>query len=249
MDSTRSYRCMVIDDESHALELLTDYIKAIPRLQLVKTFQNPIAALMETRQDDRYDFIFVDIDMPHLSGMELARSLRPFTNFLVFTTAHPKYAVEAFDIRADHYLLKPISMNKFAVTVDLLLKSKENSAITGPAPSPDHTFFIKSDQKNKLIKICPQDIIAIEGLKNYILINTLTQRHIAYLTMKEIEEALQRTGGFIRVHKSFIIAKKFIERVEGRTIKLPKNLEVPIGDTYKQDFFDYISGKAILSSR
>lgn len=247
MNQIKNYRCIVIDDEQHAIELLSDYIEAMPRLQLVKSYSNPIAALMDTNAGETYDFIFMDIDMPQLSGIELAMSLRSRTTFLVFTTAHPKYAVEAFEVRADHYLLKPIGMNKFAMTIDLLLKGKEESA--APVFSTDQTFFIKSDQKNKMIKVCPDEIIAIEGLKNYVLINTTTQKHIAYLTMKEMEDALQPTGGFFRVHKSFIVAKKFIERVEGRTIRLKNNLEVPIGETYRRDFQNYISKKAILSNR
>jgi two-component system, LytTR family, response regulator len=247
MNQTKTYRCVVIDDESHAIELLSDYIEAMPQLQLAKTFSDPIAALMDSNTGETYDFIFMDIDMPKLSGIELAKSLRSRTTFLIFTTAHPKYAVEAFDVRADHYLLKPIGMNKFAMTVDLLLKGRESSM--APTSSPDDTFFIKSDQKNKMIRICPEDIIAIEGLKNYVLINTTSHKHIAYLTMKEMEEALQPTGGFIRVHKSFIVAKKFIERVEGRSIRLKNNLEAPIGETYRQDFQDYILKKALLSNR
>jgi two-component system, LytTR family, response regulator len=247
MNQTKTYRCMVIDDESHAIELLSDYIQAMPQLQLAKTFSDPIAALMDSNGGETYDFIFMDIDMPKLSGIELAKSLRLQTSFLIFTTAHPKYAVEAFDVRADHFLLKPIGMNKFAMTIDLLLKGKESTTVQ--ASSTDHTFFIKSDQKNKMIKICPEDIICIEGLKNYVVINTTCQKHIAYLTMKEIEEALHPTGGFIRVHKSYIVAKKYIERVEGRAIRLKNNLEAPIGETYRQDFQDYILKKALLSNR
>lgn len=246
MDAAKTYRCLVVDDERHAIELLSDYIHSTPRLQLVKTYQDSVDALLDRSPTETYDFAFLDIDMPRLSGLELARSLRPFTTFLVFTTAHPKYALEAFDVRADHFLLKPISMSKFAVAVDLLLKSRD---IT-PNPSPaDNTFYIKSDQKNKLIKIHLHEIISIEGLKNYVLIHTSAQRHIAYLTMKEIENALSHTNGFIRVHKSFIISKHHIERVENRSVLLKQNIEVPIGDTYRQAFFEYITGKVIVSGR
>ncbi|MBX0335324.1 response regulator [Pontibacter sp. HSC-14F20] len=145
---TQTYRCMVIDDESHAIELLSDYIQAIPRLQLTKTYQDPVAALMESQGEENYDFIFMDIDMPRLSGMELAKSLRSLTAFLVFTTAHSKYAVEAFEVRADHFLLKPIGMNKFAMTIDMLLKRREEPA--RPPIRQDTSFFIKSDQKKQV---------------------------------------------------------------------------------------------------
>ncbi|AKD04304.1 LytTR family DNA-binding domain-containing protein [Pontibacter korlensis] len=248
MDATKFYRCVVIDDEDHAIELLTDYIKATPSLHLEKSFQDPIAALMDDAPEIPYDFIFLDIDMPRLTGLELAKSLRSRTRFLVFTTAHQRYALEAFDVRADHFLLKPISMNKFAVTVNLLLKSTKESS-SDPVSPIDNSFFIKGDQKNKLIRIQPHEIISIEGLKNYVLIHTLTQKHIAYLTMKEVEDALGPTKGFVRVHKSFIIANQYIERVEGRIIQLKNNLEVPIGETYKQNFHDYIAGKTLRTGR
>ncbi|WP_276499410.1 LytR/AlgR family response regulator transcription factor [Pontibacter litorisediminis] len=248
MDTNRNYRCVVIDDEDHAIELLADYIAATPRLQLEKTFQDPVAALMDSAPEVPYDFIFLDIDMPRLTGLELAKSLRSRTRFLVFTTAHQKYALEAYDVRADHFLLKPISMNKFALTVDLLLKSTGESN-PDPVYPDDDSFFIKSDQKNKLIRIQLHEIVCIEGLKNYVLIHTLTQKHIAYLTLKEMEDALCPTGRFLRVHKSFIVANQHIERVEGRTIHLKNNLDIPIGETYKPDFYSYIGGKILRTGR
>ncbi|PTX18260.1 LytTR family two component transcriptional regulator [Pontibacter mucosus] len=245
MSLQKTYRCMVIDDENHAIEVLSDYIADTPRLQLVKTFQDPVAALMD--EEEQYDFVFLDIDMPRLSGLDLARSLRDKTRFLVFTTAHQKYALEAFDVQADHFLLKPISLKKFALTVDLLLKNIERSAAS--APPAEQTFFIKSDQKHKLIKINLQELVCVEGLKNYVLLHTLGQRHIAYLTMKEVEDALYTFGGFMRVHKSYIVAKSHIERVESRSIWLRNNLEVPIGDTYRQGFQEYLSDKILVTGR
>lgn len=247
MSTLQRYKCLVIDDERHAIELLTDYIEAVPQLYLARSYQDPVAALMESDSGERYDFIFLDVDMPRLSGMELARVLRPLTSFLVFTTAHPKYAVDAFDIRADHFLLKPIGMNKFALTVNELLKSREAAGQRGSCP--DSTFFIKSDQKNKLIRICFDEIIAVEGLKNYVQIYTSTQKHIAYLTMKETEDALRETERFLRVHRSFIIAKNQITAVHGRTIQLKGGLEVPVGELYKKSFDTYIAENSLFSQR
>ncbi|WP_439879699.1 LytR/AlgR family response regulator transcription factor [Pontibacter sp. MBLB2868] len=247
MNSKLNYRCMIVDDESHAIELLSDYIQSMPQLQLVKTFQDPIAALMDSNTGESYDFIFLDVDMPRLTGIELAKALRAKTRFLVFTTAHLKYAVEAFDVQADHFLLKPIGLNKFALAIDQLLKRSESASL--PPACPDSTFFIKSDNKNKLIRICFDDIIAVEGLKNYVKIYTSTQQHVAYLTMKETEDALCETNRFLRIHRSFIVAIKQIEAVNGRMIQLKNGLDVPVGDSYKKAFFDYVSGKSLVSSR
>jgi len=243
------YKGMLIDDESHAIELLSDYIEAVPQLQLVKTYQDPVAALMESNDEESYDFIFLDIDMPRLSGIELAKSLRAKTTFLVFTTAHPKYAVDAFDVQADHFLLKPIGMNKFVMAIDQLIKGRETAPATAAAPGPDSSFFIKSDQKNKLIRICFDDIIAVEGMKNYVMLYTSTQKHMAYLTMRETEEALTPSANFLLVHKSFIVAKDQIQVVEGRIIRLKQGLVVPVGTTYIEAFQAYISGKSLISGR
>ena len=249
MDSGKKYRCLVVDDEPHAIEVLSDYIQATPSMQLVKAFQDPLAALLERDKEEQYDFIFLDIDMPGISGIELATALRRRTSFLVFTTAHPKYAIEAFDVAADHYLLKPISLAKFATVIERLLQGRDQELTTPAQATEDGAFFVKSEQKNKFIKIQAEEIMAVEGLKNYVILHTLSQRHVVYLTMKEMEEALAPTGNFIRVHKSYVVAKKYLSQVEGNTIRLTNNLEVPIGSTYRQVFFEYLSRKAFISGR
>jgi two-component system, LytTR family, response regulator len=243
------YQCLVIDDESHALELLTDYIQSVPSLQLVKTFQDPIAALMEIMPGNPYDFIFLDIDMPGLSGLELARSLRTKTRFLIFTTAHSKYTLEAFDVEADHYLLKPIALSKFATVVARLLQEAVKAKQPLIANQDDKAFFVKGEQKNKFIKIHPDNILAVEGLKNYVVLHTHSHKHVVYLTMKELEEALSASNGFRRVHKSFIVATSHVTQVEGNTITLTNNMQVPIGNSYRQAFYDYIASKAYISGR
>jgi two-component system, LytTR family, response regulator len=247
MSSTDQYKCLVVDDERHAIELLSDYIAAIPQLYLEQVFQDPVAALMACNKGERYDFIFMDIDMPRLSGIELAQSLRPVTKFLVFTTAHQKYALDAFGAQADQYLLKPISLSKFALTIDQLLKSRES--IVQSATADEQTFFIKSDQKGKFLQLSFGDVIAVEGLKNYVLFYTPGTKHIAYLTMKEAESALCQTDKFIRVHRSYIVAKKQIASINGRTIQLKNGLDVPIGESYWQPFNDFLSGSLLSSNR
>lgn len=248
MNAASQYKCLVIDDERHAIELLTDYIAAIPQLYLEQAFQNPVDALMASNKGEKYDFIFMDIDMPHLSGIELAQSLRPITRFLVFTTAHQKYALEAFGAQADQFLLKPISLSKFALTVDQLLKSREKEAVA-PATVEEQTFFIKSDQKGKFLQLSFDEVIAVEGLKNYVLFYTQGTKHIAYLTMKEAESALAQTNKFIRVHRSYIVAKKQIAFINGRTMQLKNGLDVPIGESYWQAFNDFLSGSLLSSNR
>lgn len=238
--------CIVIDDEKHAVELLVDYIDTLPNLNLIQSYTDPLKALMNINIEDNTDIIFIDVDMPGMTGLDLALALRHKTKYLVFTTAHAKYAIDAFGVQANEYLLKPISMSKFALMVNRLVKSETN--LKREANNNDF-FFIKTDQVQKYIKINLKDLVAIEGLNNYVKIHTITGMHIAYLTMKELEAKLDGNDSFIRVQRSFIISTDFINKVEGTFITLNNKLEVPLGATYKKLFFTFLEKKTLRSNR
>lgn len=242
----RKLNCVIIDDEKHAVELLADYIEAMPNLQLLKYFTNPLQALMEITADDHIDIIFMDMDMPDMSGIDLSIAIRDKTKYLVVTTGHAKYAYEAFGVRANEYLLKPISMSKFALMIKRLLNMEnavKNTSVT------DDFFFIKTDQIQKYTKINIRDIIMIEGLNNYVKIHTVQETHIAYLTMKELESKLQVSNNFVRVQRSFIVAMNYINKVEGYTIILNNKMEIPLGTTYKKQFLMFLGEKTMKSKR
>ncbi|WP_316814645.1 LytTR family DNA-binding domain-containing protein [Pedobacter nyackensis] len=238
--------CIVIDDEKHAVELLVDYIDILPNLNLIKSFTDPLSALMNISLEDNTDVIFIDVDMPGMTGIDLALALRHKTRYLVFTSAHSRYAIDAFGVQANEYLLKPISMSKFALMIDRLIKLDE--AIKKEADKEDY-FFIKTDQVQKYIKVNLKDLVAIEGLNNYVKIHTVAGMHIAYLTMKELEAKLEGNDSFIRVQRSFIISTDFINKVEGAFITLNNKLEVPLGTTYKKHFFSFLDKKTLRSNR
>lgn len=238
--------CIVIDDEKHAVELLVDYIETLPNLNLIQAFTDPLKALMNIRIDDHIDVIFIDVDMPGMTGLDLALALRHKTKYLVFTSAHAKYAIDAFGVQANEYLLKPISMSKFALMVNRLLKL---DADFRRETNNDEFFFIKTDQVQKYIKVNLKDLVAIEGLNNYVKIHTITGMHIAYLTMKELEAKLDGHSSFIRVQRSFIISTNFINKVEGAFITLSNKLEVPLGATYRKLFFTFLEKKTLKSNR
>ena len=243
----KKLNCVIIDDEKHAVQVLADYIHTIPNLQLLKYFTNPLQALMEITAEDHIDIIFMDVDMPGMSGIELSLAIREKTKYLVVTTAHSKYAYDAFGVRANEYLLKPISISKFALMIKRLLIEE------APAPKQpvihDDFFFIKTDQVQKYTKINIKDIIMIEGLNNYVKIHTTRETHVAYLTMKELEAKLQGDNNFVRVQRSFIISMNYINKVEGYTIVLTNKMEVPLGTTYKKHFLDFLGEKTMKSSR
>jgi len=241
------HRCVIIDDESPAIQILTEYIEMMPELELFKSFDNPVKALNEIDEDDDISIIFMDIDMPQMSGLELAVFLRNRTRHLIFTSAHASYAIEAFDLKASHYLLKPFGFVKFGTTVKEIIA--DDASIHQNKTREDDIIFIRSELKNKLIKINIKDIIVIEAMNNYIQIHAPSVTHTVYLTMKELKKSLADRQKFIQVHKSFIINKNFITNVEGALIRMSNKLLIPIGTTYKDDFDKYVKQKTLKSGR
>lgn len=241
-------RCIAIDDEDHALEVVIDHIDEMPGLQLYKSFTNPIVALSEISYDDNVDIIFLDIDMPGINGIELGKSLRDKTKYLVFTTAHPDYALQAFDVQSDQYLLKPISFAKFALGIDRIIKKESSKTNTNPNSVDSNTLFVKGDHKHAFANISINEILYIKSLQNYVQIVTQKDEVITYLTLKEVEKALENHP-FIRVNKSYIISKSSIKRVDGNIIKLINDENIQLGEGYKEPFLEYIQGILLKSSR
>jgi len=163
--------CYIIDDELHAISNLQDYIKKTPGLNLIGTNQNPVQALSFFQESEAYpDITFLDIDMPHLSGIELSSMLKGKT-IIVFTTAYPNFAIDAFDLEVSDFLLKPFSYERFLKCINKInpiLQKKKNEL---PKVSEDH-FYIQTDGKGKVTKLFYRDIFYIESQKNYLSIVT-----------------------------------------------------------------------------
>jgi two-component system LytT family response regulator len=238
--------CIIIDDEKHAADLLADYIDAMPDLHLLKSFTDPLKALIEITAEDKVDILFMDVDMPGMTGLDLSQAIRFKTKYLVFTSAHSKYAIDAFGVQVNEYLLKPISMSKFALTVNRLLQS--DTRFKNEEKQVDY-FFIRADQSQKYVKINLKDLIAVEALNNYVKIHTINGIYVTYLTIKEVAEKLDGNSSFMRVQRSFIIAMDFISKVEGACITLSNKLEVPLGTTYKKQFLTFLEEKTLRTVR
>jgi DNA-binding LytR/AlgR family response regulator len=242
-------KCVVIDDEQHAIEVLTDHIAEMPGLTIFKTFTSPVQALTEISIGDEIDLLFMDIDMPGINGLELAENIREKAKYLIFTTAHPDYALQAFDVQSDQYLLKPISFAKFALGIDRILKKEANNAkATTKEADQVAALYIKGDHKYAFSNIAIDEILYIKALQNYIQIITKSETHTTYLTLKEIEKALE-THAFIRVNKSNIVAKSAIKKVDGNIIRLVNNEMIQIGEGYKETFFAYVQSSLLKSNR
>jgi two-component system LytT family response regulator len=240
--------CVIIDDEKHGIELLSDYIDELPNLTLLKYYTDPLAAYRNITWEDNIDIIFLDIDMPGMTGIELARMIRNKSKFLVITTAHTRYAVEAFGIYANDYLLKPISLNNFAIAINKMIDFDKLGRDRIEPKSSDF-FFIKTDQSQKYIKVNLKDLVAVEGLNNYVKIHTVNAMYVVYLTIKEVEHKLVGDRSFIRVQRSFIISMDHVNKIEGSFITLNNNLEVPLGSTYKKQFLSFLEDKTLRSNR
>lgn len=240
--------CYIVDDEPHAAQALARYVENTPELRLLGTETNPLEAWKKISNDEiAPDVTFLDIDMPKISGITMAELLNARTE-IIFTTAHPQYAIQAFDHNALDYLLKPITYERFLKAID---KTKQHLSLTiagaSAAESADH-FYIKSDSKGKVVKINYDSLRYIEAKANYLSLVLDHISYLTYLTMKELEEKLP-SKQFIRIHKSFIVNLKKITTVEGNQIMLENGDMLPIGGTYRSVLFSFINSRLIVSKR
>ena len=241
-------KCAIVDDEPLAVELLASYVKRIPFLELSGKYSNATDALHGITEQP-VDLLFLDIQMPELNGLELSK-LVPESTRIVFTTAFNQYAVDGFRVNALDYLMKPISYadfleacNKAMQWFQLVQQNETAPAATAAAEQQEEikSIFVKSEYK--LIQINLDDIRYIEGLKDYVKIYTEQSPHpvLSLMNMKAIEQMLPASR-FIRVHRSFIVQKSKIREIERNRIVFG-DVYIPIGDSYKQAFQDFINNK------
>jgi DNA-binding LytR/AlgR family response regulator len=235
-------RCIAVDDEPLALDIIESYISKLPFLQLVKTCSSATEA-MQVLQEEQVDLMFLDIEMPELTGIQFLNILK-HQPLIIFTTAYPDYALEGFNQDAVDYLLKPIPFDRFlkAVTkaqerLQRNAKSTEAPAAVAPAATAEHDFmFVKADYKT--IRVDFRDILWIEGLKDYIIIQTKDQKIITLLSMNKMMEKLPDSK-FLRVHRSFIVSLQKIDSIEKSRIRIGSK-EIPIGEVYKEQFLKWV---------
>jgi two-component system LytT family response regulator len=246
-------KCIAVDDEPLALDIIEDYVSKVPFLELVKRTENAIEAL-QLVQAGGIDLVFLDIQMPDLTGIQFLKIANNKASYIL-TTAYSQYALESYDLNVSDYLLKPIAFDRFYKAVEKVHnqhKKNEEPVAAVPAPviapaplaaaAPVQDFiFVKTEHKIQKIEL--DEILYIEGLKDYISIYTKAERIITLQNMKKMEETLPHSQ-FIRVHKSYIIALDKIESIERSRITICGKI-IPIGDTYRDEFFKHIENKNI----
>jgi DNA-binding LytR/AlgR family response regulator len=224
-------KCIAIDDEPFALELIAGYIQKTPFLELAGTFTNPIKA-HSFLMNNKVDLIFLDINMPELSGIQLLKSLSSIPN-VVFITAYSEYGAESYDYDAVDYLLKPVKYERFLKAVnkviDISVKENVKNEII---KERDNFIFIKSGTQT--IKVAVDEILYIEAAGNYMTFFTLNKKIMSLFSMNEIMQILP-SDLFIRIHKSYIISIKHINIIEKSRVIINKT-PIPIGITYREHF-------------
>jgi len=229
-------KCVIIDDEPLARKGLKEYVSDVDFLELVGEFDNPVKAT-ELIGRGEVQLIYLDIQMPKLSGIDFFKTLAKAPP-VIFTTAYPQYAVEGFELNALDYLVKPVSFDRFfkaALKAKEYYETREKNVAEG-AHSAAGYFFIKAD--NKLIKLVYDDILFAEALQNYVVIHTQDRKYITYLTFKSVEEYLPAEK-FLKTHKSYIVATSKIESIEGNNIRIGAH-DVPISRNLKEEVMEIL---------
>ena len=242
-----SLRCFVVDDEPLAVKMLENFIARTPFLELVASFTDPVLALSELRTQAP-DLVFLDIQMPDLSGMELSRMV-PSGTRIIFTTAFKQYAFESYEVSALDFLLKPIRYQKFLEAAEkarewFTLKEAATAAPTAPVSEAKTSTFFKVD--GALRKVEYDDILFVEGMKDYVMVFLASQKQplVTHVTMKGMEEMLP-AGQFMRIHRSFIVALDKVASVSGTgDVKVGDRL-LHVSDAYREAFDAYLREHSI----
>jgi two-component system LytT family response regulator len=227
-------RCIAVDDEPLALELLEDNISKVPYLELVAKCSDAMEA-MKALQENQVDLIFLDIQMPGLTGLQFIQSMA-IKPMIILITAYEKYALQGFNLDVTDYLVKPVSLDRFVKACNKAwelhqLKIKPAGNSTATVAAADY-FFVNVDYS--LLKVNFSDITWIEGLKDYVKIHlkSSTKSVITRISMKSIEEQLP-SAKFLRIHKSYIVSIENITAIRKNSVFI-KELELPVGDNYRE---------------
>jgi DNA-binding LytR/AlgR family response regulator len=227
------YTCIIIEDEPLALEKTRDFVNKVPGLNLSATFDNALTGLTYLN-NNKVDLLFLDINMDELSGIELLESSK-INSQVIITTAYQKYALKGYELQITDYLLKPFTFNRFLQAVN---KAQENLSQRNAGKQVDF-IFVKTE--NRLEKIMINDILYIEGMRDYLRIHTSSKKIMTLQSFNELEQLIP-AHIICRVHKSYMVAVNKIESIERSRIKIADQL-IPVSETYKEAFLQLINSK------
>lgn len=229
-------RCIIVDDEPLARGLLAGYIEQLPNLSCVAVCQSALQAFSVLHEQE-VDLMFLDIQMPGITGLNFLKSIKNPPK-VIFTTAYMEHAVEAFELEAVDYLLKPITLERFIKAVQKVSPKKEELTKPVSKNNDNNYIFLKVDKR--LVKIDHAEIIYAESLGDYIKVYTCAQIYVTYLTMNKLESLLP-AHKFVRIHRSYVINLDHIQYVEGNFVRINNN-DLPIGLTYRDGLGQKLRG-------
>lgn len=239
---SKKMKCVIIDDEPLAVDLLKDFVSKVDSLELISTFNNAIDAVSFINQNN-VDLIFLDIQMPHFSGIEFLNTIEK-KPLIIFTTAYSDYAVEGFNLGAVDYLVKPIPFHRFLKAVVraqqiLIPPTVQTISESTTVPELEQDFmFVRAEYEN--VKMNFADILFIEGLKDYVKIYTTDNKFTLTLISLIKLENLLSSKGFSRIHRSYIINIKHVKSIQKNKV-LISDKRIPISESYKTAFFERIN--------
>lgn len=237
--------CLIVDDEPSAINIIKSYVEKTPFLALIGTASNPLEA-METMRSNPVDLMFLDIHMPHITGIDFLKMQKGKCQ-VVLTTAHSEFAVEGFEHEALDYLLKPVSFERFLRAAQRALNQSmaattPTSAVPATASPEDDYMFVKTETKGRMLKVNFKDIMYIESMKNYMAIHTAEDAITTYGSIKDMEQELP--DNFVRVQKSYIVSMNHVREIEGNQIFLyGMKPHIPLGETYRRHFIRLLEDK------
>ncbi|MCZ8353774.1 MAG: LytTR family DNA-binding domain-containing protein [Cyclobacteriaceae bacterium] len=231
-------RCLLVDDEAPAIEVLTNYIQATPGLEIAGTCKHALEAF-GFLQNHKVDIIFLDIQMPQLDGISFAKTLNQSSN-IIFTTAFKDFAFDAFEINAVDFLLKPYSLERFLKAIQKIqnTSSEIESELIKDSLTEKFLFF-RADRK--MVKIPIDDILYIESIKDYVKVITKDKSVITKQTMASLEDMLPKKN-FFRIHRSFFVSLRAIESYNNQSVYIGKQ-ELPIGPLYRNELIEKLKEK------
>ncbi|MCZ4244254.1 LytR/AlgR family response regulator transcription factor [Pedobacter punctiformis] len=230
----KKINCIILDDEPFAVKLIADYASKIPQLNVLYADSDVFKAI-EVLNTEVVDLIFLDLQMPQLTGIELMQLFNQKHNFII-TSAYPEYALDVYQFNVIDFLLKPVVFNRFYQSVEKYNRWQE----TFQNVETDNFLFVKADRKH--YKIVIDSILYIEGLKDYIRIHTATEKIIVLENMKDILEQLPKNQ-FVRIHRSYIIPFNKIKVIEGNQIQMINGEYLAIGETYRKLIGEWLDQK------
>lgn len=238
-------KAIAVDDEPLALDIIEDYCAKLPLINLVEKFDNPLLAINYLKSNT-VDVVFLDIQMDDLTGIQVVELLNN-KPYIIFTTAYDSYAVKSYELQVNDYLLKPISLDRFMKAVnkayeEIIQKTYLNTVKPDTnGELPNEYFFIKTESRIQKVKF--NDILYIEGQGDYLQVVTEQEKFMTLMNFKKLEEYLPASE-FYRVHKSFMVSLQRINSIERSRIKIGEKI-IPISETYKKPFFDFLKEKGL----